>query len=80
MAGLGLDDLDPILLGLGDSKINLLVESSRPQDRRIQQIWTISCSDDEDLVGRCCVHLLQQLCHNAIHYLVRVSTVSSLWN
>lgn len=53
MAGLGFDDLDPILFGLGDSEVDLLVESARSQDRRVQQIWPIGCSDDEDLVGRC---------------------------
>lgn len=53
MPGLCLDDLDPIFFGLGDSEVDLLVESARPQDRRIQQVWPIGCSNNEDLIGSC---------------------------
>ena len=53
MAGLGFDDLDSVLLDLGDSEVDLLVESAWSQDGRIQQIWPVGCPDDEDLVGRC---------------------------
>lgn len=53
MAGLCLNDLDPIFFGLGDAKVDLLVKSARPQDRRIKQIWAIGCSNDEDLIGGC---------------------------
>lgn len=78
MPGLGLQNLHLIFRVSGNAQVNLFIEPARPQDGRVEQIWSIGGSDDEDLVAGGDVHLHQQFSHYPVHHLVRVSPVAAL--
>jgi hypothetical protein len=78
VAGLSPDDLDPVLPGLRDSQVDLLVEPAGTQDGGVEQVGPVGGADDEDLAGGSRVHLLQQFCDYPVHDLVGVSTVAAL--
>lgn len=50
VAGLRLDDLDPILWRLCDSQVYLFVEPATTHDGRVKQIWSVGCPNNKNLV------------------------------
>ena len=58
----------------------MFIESSRSENRRIQKIWSISCSNNKNLIWGSYVHLHEQLSNNSIHNSMRISTISSFRN
>ena len=55
----------------------MFVESAWTKDGGIEEVWSVCCSDNEDLVGGGYVHLHEQFCYYSIHDGVGVSTVAS---
>lgn len=66
LAEVGLQDADPALL-IGQGDIDELIEAARSQDGRVNDVWSVCGSDDEDiLLARHSIHLSQDLVDHTV--------------
>jgi hypothetical protein len=70
-------------VGVGDAQVEHLVEPSRPQQRRVEEVRPVGRADDEDAAAvavpaRHAVELRQQLGHDPVHDAAAVPLVASL--
>jgi hypothetical protein len=77
----GFEDLKPGLL-IGQRNVDKLIEASWPQQGRVNDIWSVSRTDNENrLLGIHAIHLSKQLVQHPVSSTARVTnTASSLKN
>ena len=77
LAEIGLQDADPALL-VGQGDVNELIETARSQDGRINDVWSVCGSNDEDvLLARHSIHLSQDLVDDTIGGAATISNVAA---
>lgn len=77
LAKVGLQDADPALL-VRQGDVDELIQTARSQDGRINDVWSVCGSNDEDvLLARHSIHLSQNLVDDTVGCAATISNVAT---
>ena len=78
-----LEDRRLLVVRIADAQIQHLVETSRPEQRLVKQVWSIRCADDEHTTASLlpvahAIQLSKQLRDDSVHNAATIALISTL--